>query len=53
MVPPLSLSLSLSLCVSQMAILLTAGKNTLHWTGHLSTGMFVGQSELQPPPPPN
>lgn len=49
MVPSLFLSLSLS--VSQMAILLTAAKKTLHSTVHLSPGMFVELFELQPPLP--
>lgn len=50
MVPSLFLFLCLSL--SQMAILLTATKKTLHSTVHLSPGMFVELFELQPPLPP-
>lgn len=47
-----SLSLPLSLCVSQTAVLLTAAKNTLPSTGQLSPGMFVELSESQPSLPP-
>ena len=50
MVPSLFLFLCLS--VSQMAILLTAAKKTIHSTVHLSPGMFVELFELQPPLPP-
>lgn len=48
MVPSFSLSLSLS--VSQMAILLTAAKKTLQAPVHSSPGMFVDLFESQPFP---
>ena len=47
-----SLSLSLSLSVSQMAILLTAARKPLPSTVHSSPGVFVELFESQPAPPP-
>ena len=46
-------SLSLSFSVSQMAILLTAAKKTLHSTVHISPGALVELSEFQPPLSPS
>jgi hypothetical protein len=50
----LSLSVPVSLClsVSQMAILLTASKKTLHSTVHMCPERFIELFELQPCPHP-